>query len=115
MNALTENVQTIMENGKPAFAVIPYENYKVICRRLDSLELEPDEVPHEVAAMMLEKSYSMSKAWRIYLRMNQREAAQKIGISQAALSQIEKSETNHRQTLQKIADAYGIHINQLDI
>lgn len=115
MSALTENVQTIMENGKPAFAVIPYDQYKLICKKIDSFELQEDEVPHELVGLILEKSYNPVKAWRVYLRMSQSEAAKKIGISQAALSQIEKTEHNQKATLQKIAKAYGIHVGQLDV
>lgn len=74
-----------------------------------------DEIPHEVVSYVFEKHYSIVKAWRLYLRMNQKEAAEKIGITQGALSQIEKSETNQQGTLQKIADAWGIHVEQLDV
>ena len=75
----------------------------------------PDETPHEVAGYMLNKGYPPVKAWRVYLRMNQKEAAEKIGITQSALSQIEKSENNQRGTLQRIAEAWGIHVEQLDV
>lgn len=114
MSALTNNIQVITENGVPAFAVIPYGQFKLICRKIDNLP-DPDEVPHEVAAMMLEKGYSAPKAWRKYLRLNQSEAAAKIGISQAALSQIESNDRNQAATLQKIAVAYGLTAGQLDI
>ncbi len=114
MSALTDNIQVIMENGTPAFAVIPYENFKLICRELEN-KLAPDEVPHEVAAMVLEKGFSITKAWRKYLRLSQKDAAAKIGISQGALSQIENNERNHPGTLQKIAAAYGLDVGQLEI
>ncbi len=114
MNALTNNVQVITENGIPAFAVIPYGQFKLICQKIDEQQAV-DEVPHEVAAMMLEKGYSAPKAWRKYLRLNQSEAAAKIGVSQAALSQIENNEHNQPGTLKKIANAYGLAVEQLDI
>jgi len=114
MNALTNNVQVIMEDGNPAFAVIPYGQFKLICQKIDELP-NSDEVPHEVAAMVLEKGYSAPKAWRKYLRLNQSEAAAKIGVSQAALSQIESNDRNQPGTLQKIAAAYGLSVEQLDI
>lgn len=74
-----------------------------------------DKIPHEVAAMVLEKGYSVLKAWRRYLRLNQSEAAAKIGVSRAALSQIESNERNQAGTLQKVAAAYGLSVEQLDI
>ena len=114
MNALTNNVQIITENGIPAFAVIPYGQFKLICQEIDK-QLASDDVLHEVAAMVLEKGYSAPKAWRKYLRLNQSEAAAKIGVSQAALSQIESNERNQPGTLQKIAAAYGLTVEQLDI
>ncbi len=80
-----------------------------------NIPLEPDEIPHEVAGFMLEKGYSPAKAWRVYLRMSQKDAAKKLGISQAALSQIENNENNQRATLEKIAVAYGIHVEQLEV
>lgn len=114
MNALIDNVQMITENGKPAYAVIPYAQFKLLCKKIGEY-LEPDEIPHEVAGFMLEKGYSPAKAWRVYLRMSQKDAAKKLGITQAALSQIENNETNQRATLDKIAVAYGIHVEQLDV
>ena len=119
MNALIDmdTVQTIMENGKPAFAVIPYDQFKLICNQMDNRKVmyASDEIPHEVVSYIFEKHYSIVKAWRLYLRMNQKEAAEKIGITQGALSQIEKSESNQQGTLQKIADAWGIHVEQLEV
>lgn len=115
MNALTNNVQVIMEHGEPAFAILPYGDFKLICQKLDHKKLAADEVPHEIAAMILEKGYSAPKAWRKYLHLSQREAANKLGISQAALSQIENNDKNQTVTLRKIASAYEISIEQLDI
>ena len=118
MNALTENIQTIMVDGHPAFAVIPYKEYTQMRKKLEAIkatEIAPDEVPHEVAKLVLEKSYTIVKAWRVYLRMNQEEAAKKIGITQAALSQIEKNTKNRPLTLKRIADAWGIYPEQMEL
>jgi len=118
MSALTENIQTIMVNGHPAFAVIPYKEYTQMRRKLKTLkatELAPDEVPHEVAKLVLEKGFTIIKSWRVYLRMNQEEAAKKIGITQAALSQIENSTKNKPSTLKRIADAWGIYPEQMEL
>ena len=46
--------------------------------------------------------------------MTQAEVAKKAGISQAALSQMEKTENRLRSgTLEKLADAMGIAVEQL--
>jgi len=107
MSALT-NIQIIEQNGKPAFAVIPYDEY---------LKLLPDEdvtIPHEVVRLVVKKGMNLVKAWRAYLGMTQTEVAKKAGISQAALSQMEKSENKLRTaTLEKLARVMDLSVEQL--
>ena len=105
MNVPT-NVQIIEQNGKPAFAVIPYPEY---------LKLFPDEdsVPHEVVGLIVKKDFNLAKAWRIHLGLTQKEVAKRAGISQSALSQIEKTENSRSATLEKLAKAMGLTISQL--
>lgn len=107
MSALT-NIQIIEQNGKPAFAVIPYDEY---------LKLLPDEdvtIPHEVVGLVVKKGMNLVKAWRAYLGMTQAEVAKKAGISQAALSQMEKSENKLRTaTLKKLARVMDLSVEQL--
>ncbi len=107
MNALTD-VQIIQQNGQPAFAVIPYDQY------LQFLPPEEPTIPHEVVGLIVKKGMNLVKAWRTYLGLTQAEVAQKAGISQAALSQMEKSENRLRDhTLEKLADAMNISVAQL--
>ena len=83
MNVHTDNVQILKKNGIPTFAVIPYEDY------LEFLPKKKDDtVPQEVA--------------------------EKAGITQAALSQMERAEnTNRTTTLEKLAVAMGIDVEQV--
>jgi len=107
MSALT-NVQFIEQSGKPVFVVIPYEEYLKL--------LQPEEVtiPHEVVGLVVKKGMNLVKAWRTYLGITQAEVAKKAGISQAALSQMEKSENELRTaTLEKLAAAMRISVEQL--
>ena len=108
MGVLTD-VQIIKKDGKPAFAVIPYEDY------LDILPADKDTtIPHEVVGLVIKKGMNLIKAWRIYLGFTQKEIAKRAGISQAALSQMEKSANELRTaTLEKLARAMGISIEQL--
>jgi DNA-binding XRE family transcriptional regulator len=108
MGTLT-NVQIIKKDGKPAFAVIPYEEY------LRLLPKDEDEtVPHEVVGLVIKKGMNLVKAWRTHLGLTQREVAKRAGISQAALSQMEKSANELRTaTLEKLARAMGISAEQL--
>ena len=102
------NIQIIKQNGKPAFAVIPYDEY------LKLLPPEEATIPHEVVGLVIKKGMNLVKAWRIYLRMTQAEVAKKAGISQAALSQMEKTENRLRTaTLEKLAKAMGLAVEQL--
>ncbi len=70
--------------------------------------------PLDVAEMNVLQGYSLVKAWRIYLKKTQKEVAAALGITQSAFSQIEKSNSNHKETLLKIANYFGISIEQLE-
>ena len=107
MTTLT-NVQFIEQNGKPTFAVIPYEEY------LKLLPPEDVAIPHEVVGLVVRGGMNLVKAWRTYLGLTQAQVAKKDGISQAALSQMEKGEKNLRtKTLEKLAVAMGLDVEQL--
>ena len=107
MSALT-NVQFIEQNGKPAFAVISYEEY------LKLLPSEDVTIPHEVVGLVVKNGMNLVKAWRTYLGLTQEQVAKKAGMSQAALSQMEKGEKNLRtKTLEKLAVAMGLKKEQL--
>ncbi len=106
------NVQFIERDGAPAFAVIPYEEY---------IKIFPDQntdentlIPHEVVSIIVEKDCNLIKAWRIHLGFTQKEIATRAGISQAALSQMEKTDNNLRNsTLSKLAAAMNLSVDQL--
>ncbi len=110
------NVQIIKENNKPAFAVIPYSEFEQIQRKLAIVEEKEKKAsfPLDVAEMHTLKGYSLIKAWRIYKGKTQREMAGAMGITQGAFSQIEKSESNHAETLKKIAKILNLDETQLD-
>jgi len=100
------DLQIIKENGKPAFAVIPYNEF------LRLVEPEPT-IPHEVVSMTIRDGLSLITAWRKYLKLSQVEVANRMGITQAGLSQIEKSERHKPKTLEQIAKALDLTIEQL--
>ena len=108
MGTLTD-VQIIKKDGKPAFVVIPYKEY------LSLLPKDEDAtVPHEVVGLVIKKGMNLVRAWRTHLGLTQREVAKRAGISQAALSQMEKSTNELRTTtLEKLAHAMGISTEQL--
>ena len=110
MSVHTTNVQIIKQNGIPAFAVIPYEDYLAIMPK----DEENDSVPQEVAEKAILDDMPLIKAWRLYLGLSQKDVAKKAGISQAALSQMERAENpNRTSTLIKLAAAMGLSVEQL--
>ncbi|MGD9162153.1 MAG: helix-turn-helix transcriptional regulator [Desulfobacteraceae bacterium] len=102
------NVQYIEKDGKPAFAVIPYDEY------IRLLPPEETTIPHEVVGLVIKKGMNLVKAWRTHLGLTQVKIAKKAGISQAALSQMEKTENTLRTaTLEKLASAMNLSVDQL--
>lgn len=101
------NYQTIMDQGKPAFAVVPYRDFM----RLIS---PTPTIPHEVVGMVVKNNYSLLRAWREHLGVTQEEMARRLNIKQAAISQQEAPEKKPRPaTLKKWAEALEITVEQL--
>ena len=84
------NIQTIMQDGKPAFVVIPFDSISAFSH--DAPRAEGDAIPHEVVGLTIRKGYTLVRAWRGYLDLTQKEVAKRMGITQAALSQMEAGE-----------------------
>ena len=105
--------QVITQNGKPAFAVIPWDEYQTLVHN----QVTPDEpdtwFPNEVVKANV-RGDSLIKAWREYFKLTQAELAKKAGMKQSALARLECSNASPRKsTLTKIADAMGISVDQL--
>ncbi|EGQ8054294.1 TPA: helix-turn-helix domain-containing protein [Vibrio parahaemolyticus] len=110
MKTHTDNVQIIKQGGAPAFAVLPYDEYLELIGGDD----ENVYIPHEVAEMVLGDDVSLITAWRKYLKMSQTELANKMGITQGAVAQMEKADSKpHQRTLKNAAKAMGILPEQL--
>ena len=112
MSARTDP-QIISQNGKPAFAVIPWNEYQAMVHK----QIEPDEsdvwFPNEVVKANV-RGESLIKAWREYLKLTQAELAAKAGMKQSALARLESSNASPRKaTLSKLAEAMGISVEQL--
>lgn len=108
MSAPTNNVQIINgPDGKPAFVVIPYDDY--IGQRGGA-----DLIPHEVVSLMVE-GVTPIRAWREYLDLTQDEVARRLGISQPAYAQQESVSRPRKLTRERISRAFGIRPDQLDI
>lgn len=110
MNELT-NHQVITQNGKPAFAVIPWDEYqKLLQSQTDDSDIW---FPNDVVKANV-RGESLIKAWREHLGLTQEALAEMAGIKQPALARLEKAESNPRNaTLKKLADAMEISVEQL--
>ena len=107
LNART-NVQIINgSDGAPAFVVIPYADY------MAQHEEERDLIPHEVISATIDGATPL-RAWREHLKLTQADIAARLGISQSAYAQQERSEKLRKSTREKIAAALGITAAQLD-
>ena len=104
------NFQIIRQSGKPAFAVVPYDEFVKIYPQAE----EDSGIPHSVVRKMVHKDISRIRAWREQLGMTQKAVASKLGITQAAYSQMEAVGANPRETsIKKIAKIFGLTSEQL--
>jgi DNA-binding XRE family transcriptional regulator len=121
------NVQIIEKNGKPEWAVIPFNEYKKLQEALEDAEDIKDietnlkaiqegkeiTVPGEVTFAILDGTNPI-RAWREYKQIKMNELANKVGISSAYLSQIENGKRNPTiDTLKLIAKELEIDIEML--
>lgn len=107
------NIQIINQDGSPAFVVIPYAEYVRTFRKTPRIP-ESGNIPNDVVWFSIDKGYTLARAWREYLGLTQVEVAARMGISQAALSQMESGEKKLRKaSLEKLAQALGVTVEQL--
>lgn len=108
MNARTEFQIIVGQDGKPAFVVVPYEQF----RRMKG-GLSHGTVPNEVVNAAFERGVSAMAAWREHFGLTQAEVAARIGITQAAYAQMERVKQPRKATLEKVAAALGLEVEQL--
>lgn len=108
MNARTEFQIIVGQDGKPAFVVVPYEQF----RRMRG-DFARGTVPNDVVNLSFERGVSAMAAWREHLGHTQAEVAARIGITQAAYAQMERVKRPRKATLDKVAAALGLEADQL--
>jgi DNA-binding XRE family transcriptional regulator len=121
------STQIIQRNGKPEWAVIPYEIYLQLVEQAEMLQdvqdydavkaaLEHGEeelIPSEVVYAILDGANPV-KVWRDYRGMTQQELAEKAGISVPYLSQLETGKRKGSLgAMNAIAKALGVTLDDL--
>ncbi len=120
------NVQIIEKDGKPEWAVIPYETYQ---RLVEDAELLRDIRDYEGAKKAIEDGEELIpskityaildgdnpiKVWRKYRQLTQQQLADQAGISKAYLSQIESGKrTGTTEVLSAIARALNLSLDDI--
>ena len=120
------SVQLIEKNGRPEWAVIPYDEYQRLLENAEMLQdiqafdetklsMERGEglIPGEVTFGILDGK-SPIRAWREYRGMTQQQLAEKAGISKPYLSQLESGQRNGTtEVLGAVAKALGVSLEYL--
>ena len=95
-------------DGKPAFVVLPYEEYRKL-----NVSRAARGVPHAVVERAFDGATSPLAAWREHLGLTQVEVARRLGITQPAYAQIERSRRPRMSTLARVAAALDLNVDQL--
>lgn len=118
------NAQIIEKDGKPEWAVLPYEEYR---RLLDAAEEAEDMALYrEAKAMPNEETFPSDvvnrildgghpvKVWREYRGLTQDQLASASGLSKPYISQIEAGKrTGTLESLQAIARVLDVSLDML--
>lgn len=124
---MKENIQLIERDGKPEWAVLPYEEYLKLLEKAEMLEdirdydaakdeLENGEdelIPSDVIYAILDGDNPI-KVWREYRGLTQQQLANAAGISKPYLSQIETGKrTGTTEILSTIAKALDVSLDEI--
>lgn len=103
------NYQTIDYHGKPAFVLVPWEQFSRIAPYLEQSEQQRNSIPQSVVEANLLHGVPIIKAWREYLKLTQEQVASQIGMKQPSLARIETGAVKPRKaTLVKLAALFGV-------
>jgi len=121
------NIQIIEREGKPEWAILPYEEFLQLVEQAEMLQDisdydqivnavekgEEETVPAELAYALIEGENPI-KTWREYRRLNQKQLAEAAGISIPFLSQIESGKRKaSTKIMVKLAKALQVMLDDL--
>jgi len=85
---MTDKAQVIFANGKPAFVVIPYDDYVVLAGAKARRSQKSGQ--HEFVPFVLDEFIrNPIRVLRIEAELNQSQLAKRLGVSQGYVSRIE--------------------------
>ncbi|RLV60968.1 XRE family transcriptional regulator [Parashewanella curva] len=104
------DVQIIKHGGAPAFAVVPYE----LWLSMTQSQASHADIPQAIIELKHKHNCSLISAWRRSKRISQVKLAEAVGVTQSAIAQAEKVGNQPQAgTLEKIAEALGVTVDQL--
>jgi DNA-binding XRE family transcriptional regulator len=121
------SVQIIEKDGRPEWAVLPYEEYQRLVAEAEMLQdiRDYDEVklaiangkeeliPSEVTYALLDGENPI-RVWRAYRRLTQQQVADEAGISKPYLSQLESGQRKGTtEVLAAVARALNVSLDDL--
>ena len=124
---MTDKIQLIERNGKPEWAVLPYEEYLHLIEQAEMLEDirdydaakaaiergDEEVIPSKVVYAILDGKNPI-KVWREFRGLTQQQLAQAVRISKPYLSQIETGKRRGTtEILATIANALNVSIDEL--
>jgi len=124
---MKEGIQIIERDGKPEWAVLPYEDYLQLVEQAELLEDirdfdrmsaaiksgEEELIPSEVVYAILDGENPV-KVWREYRGLTQQQLADATGISKPYLSQIETNKRKGKiEILSAIAKALDVSLDDI--
>ena len=124
---MKEEIQIIERDGKPEWAILPYEEYLKLIEQAELLEDihdfdqisaaiergEEELIPAEVVNAIIDGKNPI-KVWREYRSLTQQELANIVGISKPYLSQLETGKrTGTTEVLSAIAKALDVSMERV--
>ena len=124
---MKEEIQLIERDGKPEWAVLPYEEYLKLVEQAELLEDirdfdeiraaidrgEEELIPAEVVNAILDGKNPI-KVWREFRNLTQQQLSDRVGISKPYLSQLETGKrTGTTEVLAAIAKALDVSLEQV--
>lgn len=126
--------QTIKDaNGKDLFVLLPIAEFEQLTgkdkygflyddeseKNLIEIEYEASDndtatIPFEVVKIKLAHNTNLLGAWRIYRNLSQQDVAEKLNLSQGAISQMERKDNKpQKKTLERFAKVYNCEVAQM--